>query len=77
MENTRGNKQLLRMAKIRNKEVQVLIKFKPFRFQVKRITEYDSYKKISIVTNDNEVSLSNDIEQRIYKVKEGDKLNNQ
>ncbi len=57
MESHKGNKEILKHSKIKNRTVDILMKFKPFRFQVKRVTEYDRYKKISVVTNDMQILL--------------------
>jgi len=57
METHKGNKDLVTNAKVKSRTMDILMKFKPFRFQIKRELIYDSYKKISIVTNDVSIIL--------------------
>lgn len=57
METHKGNRELVSNAKVKSKTIDILMKFKPFRFQVKREFVYDSYRKISIITNDVSINL--------------------
>lgn len=57
MESHKGNKNLLINAKIKNRSIDISLKFKPFKFKISKVEEYDSYKKITVISNDLQIIL--------------------